>query len=60
MGRGPELSSVKELSAYEIAAAVAGRPGSPGLELRLLWLFQSEALDRVESEASRHLVPLAA
>ncbi len=53
---------VKELSAYEIAAAVAGRPGSPGLELRLLRLFQSEALDRVEaeSESSRNVVPQAA
>jgi hypothetical protein len=60
MGRGPEMIAVKELTAYEIAAAVAGRPGSPGLELRLLRLFQSEALDRVESESSRNVVPRAA
>lgn len=46
---------MKELSAYEIAAALTGRPGSPGPELRLLRLFQSEAFDRVEPEARTSL-----
>jgi hypothetical protein len=41
---------MKEVSADQIAAAIAGHPGSSWLELRLLMLFQSEARDRVEAK----------
>ena len=53
---------MKELSAYDIANALAGRPGSPELELRLLMLFQSQAHDRVEREQESvgNVLPLAA
>ncbi len=42
---------MKEFTPHQIAAALAGHPGSPWLELRLLMLFQSEVGDRVDSEA---------
>jgi hypothetical protein len=53
---------MKELSAYDIAAALTGRPGDPGPELRLLMLFQSEArhLVDVELESVRDALPKAA
>jgi hypothetical protein len=47
--------ATKEFSAEEIAAALGGRPGGQGPELRLLMLFQSEAGDPVDAEP--HFVP---
>jgi hypothetical protein len=41
---------MKEFTAHQIADALAGNPGSPWPELRLLMLFQSEAPDRIEAE----------
>ena len=46
---------MKEFSAQQIAAAVAGHRGCPGPELRLLLLFQSRSDDPVE--AARPFVP---
>ena len=39
--------AMKEISTKQIAAALAGHPGNPSVELRLLLLFQSEAADPV-------------
>jgi hypothetical protein len=46
---------IKEFSAQQIAAAIAGHQGCPGPELRLLLLFQSDTGDPVEAE--RPFVP---
>jgi len=53
---------MKEVSAHQIAAAVAGRPGSPEPELRLLMLFPSDAPHRatVESRAEQDTTRLKA
>jgi hypothetical protein len=40
--------AMKEISPQQIAAALAGHPGNPWLELRLLLMFQPEAADRAE------------
>jgi hypothetical protein len=49
---------MRELSVIEIAAAVAGYPCEPLAELRLLILFQTNAVDSTneQSRASRTLV----
>ena len=49
---------MKELTADQIAAALAGHPGSPWPELRLLMLFQSEDGDRVDVEPESMREPL--
>jgi len=53
---------MKEVSAYEIAAALAGHPNDPSTELRLLLLFHSEPIDQVEikPEAVRETLAKAA
>ena len=54
---------MKEFTANQIAAALCGHPGSAEQELRLLWLFQSEAgaQAKVEPEVKPAVVraPLA-
>jgi len=52
--------AMKEISIRQIAAALAGHPGDPSVELRLLLLFQSEAADRVEVQPRGINEPLAA
>ena len=51
---------MKALNAQRVATVLglAGRPGDPQLELRLLRLFQSERSDQVEAEprAARELL----
>jgi hypothetical protein len=50
---------MKELTAHQIAAALAGHPGAPWPELRLLIIFQSEAGDRVAIDPSTIGAPLS-
>lgn len=50
---------MKQLSASQIAAALAGHPFGSGPELRLLMLFQSDAGDRAEVEPELGAGPLA-
>jgi hypothetical protein len=42
--------AMKEISTRQIAAALAGHPGDPSVELRLLLLFQSEAADPAQAQ----------
>ena len=50
---------MREVSSYEIAAALAGHPSDPSAELRLLMLFQSNARDRVDIEPETIREPLS-
>jgi hypothetical protein len=50
---------MKEISPQKIAAALAGHPGSPLVELRLLLLFQPEVADRTEAQERAVREPLA-
>ena len=50
---------MREVSSYEIAAALAGHPSDPSAELRLLMLFQSNARDGVEMEPETIREPLS-
>jgi hypothetical protein len=51
---------MKEVSAYQIAAAVAGHPSGPGSELRLLGLFHDAESVEVQPEATEEPLPRAA
>jgi hypothetical protein len=44
----PSSRAMKQISIRQIAAALAGHPGDPSVELQLLLLFQSEAADRAQ------------
>ena len=50
---------MKEVSTRQIAAALAGPPGDPSGELRLLLLFQADAADRVAAEPKALPEPVA-
>jgi len=50
---------MKEISIQQIAAAIAGHPGDPSVELRLLLLFQSAPAERVEVQPRPTREPLA-
>jgi hypothetical protein len=51
--------AMKEISIQRIAAAIAGHPGDPSVELRLLLLFQSAPAERVEVQPRPTREPLA-
>jgi hypothetical protein len=51
--------AMKEISIRQIAAALAGHPGDPSVELRLLLLFQSEAADRSQVQPRAKNEPIA-
>ena len=52
---------MKEITTEQIAAALAGYPGSAWSELRLLMLFDSNPDQRIDApEAARRSLPKAA
>jgi hypothetical protein len=49
------LDAMRELSVREIAAALAGYPGDPSAELRVLILYQTDAAALVDREINLYM-----